>query len=170
LSKVELRSSLRRCTLTIISIGAIVYWTSACALAQEVAVAGSKVNTYSTSSSFELPGSDPAPRLEIVMADREDPLLHGSHQRNLRAQPAFGGQPIERSQGQEGAKPYSLLGDRSMVGSFRYEYLKNDLLLRQRSPDRESPTHEAQSATRPLFQVELGGWRVPVLLSTAASQ
>ncbi len=90
---------------------------------------------------------------------------------NFRAEPAVKCQAIEASPDQAGAKVYSLLDDRSATGSFLYGYQATYLQSNQWLADSESFTHEGGQAPRPLFEVEFGGWRLPVLLSsTAASQ
>lgn len=90
---------------------------------------------------------------------------------NFRAEPASPRQTIQRSPDLAGTKVYSLLDDRSAAGSFLFGYQATYLPSKQWSADNESFTHQVGQAPRPLFEVDFGGWRLPVLLSsTAASQ
>jgi hypothetical protein len=76
--KVVYGSSLRRWTLMIIILCAVVWRASADALAQDAAPTGLRITAYSTSWSPERSGSNKAPYLVIVMADRWDTPLYGS--------------------------------------------------------------------------------------------
>jgi hypothetical protein len=82
---------------------------------------------------------------------------------NLRANPLSARQTTERSPHLVGVKVYRLLDDRSALG-----YQANYLASKQRWVNTESYTHEVVQAPRPLFELEFGGWRLPVMLSGAA--
>ena len=78
-------------------------------------------------------------------------------------------QTISRSPNPAGAKVYSLLDDGPALGSFLYGYQTSYLPSKQRLANSESFTHEVvQQAPRPLFELEFGGWRLPVMVSGAA--
>jgi hypothetical protein len=66
------------------------------------------------------------------------------------------------------AKVYSLLEDRLPAGSFVYGSQANYLPSTPWLADNESLAHEVGPARSPLFQLELGGWQLPVVLSDAA--
>jgi hypothetical protein len=76
--KVVYGSSLRRWTLMIIILCAVVWRASADALAQDAAPTGLRITAYSTSWSPERSGSNKAPYLAIGMADRLDTPPYGS--------------------------------------------------------------------------------------------
>lgn len=68
------------------------------------------------------------------------------------------------------AKGYSLLNDNPAVGTFQagtFQY--NYFPLYRWSSDSKFSWHEADWAPRPFFQLELGGWQLPVRLSNAAA-
>jgi hypothetical protein len=50
-------------------------------------------------------------------------------------------------------------------GSFLYAYQSNYLLPEQRLANSESYAHKVVQVPRPLFELEFGGWRLPVMLS-----
>jgi hypothetical protein len=77
-------------------------------------------------------------------------------------------QTIRTSRNPAGAKIYSLLNDSSAPESFLDGYEANDHPSNQWLADNESFPHEVEHATRPLLQLEFGGWRFPVMLSSAA--
>jgi len=66
------------------------------------------------------------------------------------------------------AKIFSLLDDQSADGAFQYGLQGNHFQSKQWLTDSETFKVEADSAPRPLFQVDFGGWRLPVTLSSAA--
>ena len=66
-----------------------------------------------------------------------------------------------------GAKVYSLLDDGPALGSFLYGY-QTYLRSKLRLANDEYFIHEVVQAPRPLFELEFGGWRLPVMLSGAA--
>ena len=76
--KVAYGSSLRRWTLMIIILCAVVWRASADALAQDAAPTGLRITAYSASWSPGRPGSNKAPYLVIGMADRWDTPPYGS--------------------------------------------------------------------------------------------
>jgi hypothetical protein len=76
-------------------------------------------------------------------------------------------QTIERSRHLTESKAYSLLYDRAAPGSFLYGYPANYPPAREWVAANESFTHEIAQAPNPLLQLELGGWRLPVMLSKA---
>jgi len=55
-------------------------------------------------------------------------------------------------------------------GSFLYGYQSNYFSAEQRLENNESYTHEVVQEPRPFFELEFGGWRLPVMLSGAQSQ
>ena len=77
-------------------------------------------------------------------------------------------QTISRSPNPAGAKVYSLLDDGPALGSFLYGYQANYLPSKLRLANNESVTHEVVQAPRPLFELNFGSWRLPVMLSGAA--
>ena len=77
-------------------------------------------------------------------------------------------QTIPRSPDPARAKVYSLLDDGPALGSFPYGYQANYLPSKQRLANNESFTDEVVQAPRPLFELNFGSWRLPVMLSGAA--
>lgn len=87
---------------------------------------------------------------------------------NFRAEPIGARQTIQRSPDLAGAKVYRLLDDRSAPGSFLHGYQANYLPSEQWLANYESFAHEVVQAPRPLFELDFGSWRFPVMLSGAA--
>jgi hypothetical protein len=55
-----------------------------------------------------------------------------------------------------------------VAGSFLYGYQRTNFTSEQWFADNESFTHKIGQAPRPLLQLGLGDWRLPVMLSSAA--
>ena len=87
---------------------------------------------------------------------------------NFRAEGTIGRGNIQTSPDPAGAKVYSLLDDGSAAGAFQYGYRSNYFQSKQRLADSEFFAPQADTTPRPLFQVEFGGWQLPVVLSGAA--
>jgi hypothetical protein len=104
----------------------------------------------------------------LILASLLDPTAGIRGLTNFRAGPANPHQTIQRSPQRSpdlaGAKGYSLLDDRSAPGTFLYGYQANYLTSKQWLADDESFAHEIGQAPRPLMQLELGAWRLPVVL------
>jgi hypothetical protein len=77
-------------------------------------------------------------------------------------------QTIQGSSDQPGPKVYSLLDDGPALRSLLYGYQANYLPPKQRLANNEFFTHEVVQAPRPLFEIEFGSWRLPVMLSGPA--
>jgi hypothetical protein len=103
----------------------------------------------------------------LVLSSLLDPTAGVPGLTNFRAEPVSARQTIQRSPDMAGAKLYRPLDDRSAPGSFLYGYQANYLPSTQWLVNSESVTHEVVRAPRPLFELELGGWRLPVMLSGA---
>lgn len=84
---------------------------------------------------------------------------------NLQRRIAIERQAIESSSG-SGSAIYSLLSGRSAAGSFQYGYPSNRPVSKQWLAVGSSASLEPQGAPRPLFTVEVGGWRLPVVISS----
>ena len=104
----------------------------------------------------------------LVLSSLLDPTAGVPRLTNFRAEPISARQTIQRSPDLAGTKFYRLLDDRSAPGSFLYGYQANYLPSKQRLANNESFTHEVVQAPRPLFELEFGGWHLPVMLSGAA--
>jgi hypothetical protein len=77
-------------------------------------------------------------------------------------------QTIRSSSDQAGAKVYSLLDDEPAFGLLLYGDQANYLPSKQRLANNETFTHEVVQTSRPLFEIDFGSWRLPVMLSGAA--
>jgi hypothetical protein len=77
-------------------------------------------------------------------------------------------QTIQQPPDLAGAKVYTLLDDKSALGSFSYGFQANYLHSKQRLAHNEYFTHDVVQAPRPLFELEFGRWRLPVMLSGTA--
>jgi len=104
----------------------------------------------------------------LALSNLLDPTAGGLALTNFRAELISARQTIQRSPDPARAKVYRLVDDRSAPGSFLYGYQANYLPSKQRLANNESFTHEFVQAPRPLFELEFGGWRLPVMLSGAA--
>jgi hypothetical protein len=192
--KILRKFSLRRSILPIVILCTSVWWAPPETHAQEAAPTALYMTANSTLWSLEGPGSNNAPSLVIGMADRGDTPSYGS----LRIGPdsifsaRFAGaagppgrdivfpadgfvawssaisahETIQRSPDLASAKVYRLLDDRS--GPFLYGYQANYPPSKQRLAENESFTREVVQAPRPLFELEFGSWRLPVMLSGSA--
>jgi hypothetical protein len=199
-SKGETRSSLGRRTATIILTCTSVWLISSVALAQQAMSAGPGTSKPATSWSLQVPATGDAPHLVIAMAERGESNLSGSDRmaardkaeygtfspplptgfsnpkdgalgpKNSRAETTLSGQQIQTASLGAGSKVFSLLSDSSGAESFRYEPPKNYIEADQWSADSVPLSHEVESSPRPLFQVQIGSWRLPVLLSGGAQQ
>ena len=101
------------------------------------------------------------------MADRNDLQLRSSGLRGASLHAQYAIEPRATSFDPAGARAYTLLTDLSAIGWIRCEEPKNQLLLKQLSPTEEAAAREVDFAPRPLFQLKLGSWELPVLLSSA---
>jgi hypothetical protein len=88
--------------------------------------------------------------------------------RDFHAEGTIRRQTIRDSSNQAGAKVYSLLDDEPAFESLLYGYQTNYLPSKQRLANNESFRQEVVQVPRPLFELEFGGWRLPVTLSGAA--
>jgi hypothetical protein len=104
----------------------------------------------------------------LVLSNLLDPTGGVPGLTNFRADFISAPQTIQRSPDLAGGKVYRLLDDRSAPGSFLNGYQANYSPSKQRLANSESFTHEVLQAPRPLFELEFGGWRIPVMLSGAA--
>src|ERR1700686_5765159 len=104
----------------------------------------------------------------LVLSNLLDPTAGVTGLTNFRAELRSARQTIQRSPDLAGTKFYRLLDDRSAPGSFLYGYQANYPPSKQRLANNESFTHEVVQAPRPLFELEFGGWHLPVMLSGAA--
>jgi len=104
----------------------------------------------------------------LALSSLPDPTTGVPGLTNFRAEPIGARQTIQRSPDLAYAKAYSLLDDMSAPGSFLYGYQANYLPSKQRLANNKSFTYEVVQAPRPLFELEFGGWRLPVMLSGAA--
>jgi hypothetical protein len=77
-------------------------------------------------------------------------------------------QTIQGSSDHAGAKVYSLLDDEPAFESLLYGYQANYLPSKHWLADNESFTHEMVQTPRPVFELQFGNWRLPVMLSGAA--
>jgi hypothetical protein len=150
-------------------------WISTSALAQEAAASALRMTRPSPSWTLYGRQSETAPHLVIAMLDRGDIALSRSHREpnagiggltHFRTEPEF--PAIETSADQAGARVYSLLDNRSAVGSFQYRYQRNYVLSEQLLAFSATSPPEVEPAARPLFQVESGA-RLPVLLILLSS-
>lgn len=190
-------ASIGRRTATIIITFTSVCWISTGVLAQQAA---DGTSAPATSWSLQAPVPDNAPHLVIAMAEPGESSLSGSDRAaeengsakgapgvplrtglsrlnagglgttNFRAEFTVRGQDIQTSSLGAGSKVYSLLSDESGSGSFRYEHRKNSFRSDQQSANGVSSSHEVEPSPRPLFQVAVGNWHLPIFLSAAASQ
>jgi hypothetical protein len=104
----------------------------------------------------------------LVLSYLLDPTAGVFGLTNFRAEPISARQTIHRSPDLAGgAKVYRLLDDRPAFESLLYGYQANYLPSKQRLANNESFTHEVIHAPRPLFELEFGSWRLPVMLSGA---
>jgi hypothetical protein len=104
----------------------------------------------------------------LVLSSLPDSTVRVPGLTNLRVEPINARQTIQRSPELAGAKVNRFLDDSSAPGSFLYGCQANCLRSKQRLANNESYTHEVVQAPRPLFELEFGGWRLPVMLSGAA--
>jgi hypothetical protein len=104
----------------------------------------------------------------LVLSSLFEPTAGVRGPRDFHAEGTIRRQTIQGSSDQTGAKVYSLLDDGPAFESLLHGYQPNYLPSTQWSPDNEPFTHEVIQASRPLFELEFGGWRLPVMLSGAA--
>jgi hypothetical protein len=104
----------------------------------------------------------------LALSSLLDPTAGVPGVTNFGAEPISARHTIQRSPNLADAKAYSLLDDMSAPGSFLYGYQANYLSSKQRLANNESFTHEVVQAPRPLFELEFGSRRLPVMLSGAA--
>jgi hypothetical protein len=194
--KVHRKPSLRRWVPTIIILCLSVWSAPAEILAQQAAPASLDMTEQSTLWSLEGPGSNKTPYLLLGMADREDtPSYDLLWTAGNKATTPSAENTITRQVGlvasanrtekvrfdplvlssllDSNAGPAVLTNVRAKPiaqGSFRYGYQSNYLSPEQRLVNDESYTHKVVHAPRPFFELEFGGWRLPVMLSGAQFQ
>jgi hypothetical protein len=83
-------------------------------------------------------------------------------------QESVGRKSVHRSRDLASSKVYSLFDVKPAAKRILYGNQANYLPLKQWLVDDESFTREVGHATKPLFQLEFGSWRLPVMLSGAA--
>lgn len=94
-----------------------------------------------------------------------EPTVGASDSANLQRRIAIERHAMESSSGSASAN-YSLLSGRSAAGSFQYGYPSNSPASKQWLAVGTSASLEPQGASRPLFTVEVVGWRLPVVISS----
>lgn len=88
---------------------------------------------------------------------------------DLQAEPTSPRDTIRLSPKRTVAGTYSLLDDKSLPGSATYRYQETDFRSQQWIADNESAPNEIDQAQRPLIQLPLGDWSLPIKLSSAAA-
>jgi hypothetical protein len=94
-----------------------------------------------------------------------DPSADARNLPNLQTEVSIERQTIEGSPDRARAI-YSLLDGRSATGSFQYGEPNNLSASKQWSAAGRSASLEPKGAPRPLFTVEVGRWRLPVVISS----
>jgi hypothetical protein len=178
-SQGEAGRSLGRRMLAVAVVGASLFLTSSGVLAQQ---ASSSVTAESAALRWSVEQPNSTPRLVTAMLDDHDvqsyrtekssaetanpnvDQLCGSADKACDAALKPNNKPDFKN-----AKVYSLLDGDSVAGTFRYQhqprYFKTDY-----SPDSAPSSQNAGPAARPLFQVGIGNWHLPVLLSAGSSE
>jgi hypothetical protein len=199
-AKGEASSTLRRCTLAVIIACSGVWWTSTGALAQEGLGSGTEphlVTAMITPEDTQLYDSQDAVTQQAPTASNDGsckaaspaayascakstktgtPLMASASNESAgqvertgsRAKPMFN--DVETSTDLARAKGYTLLSNSIATETFRYEYPKKQFMIDPSSAAAASAPHEFAQAPRPLFQVAVGHWHLPVMLSTATSE
>jgi hypothetical protein len=104
----------------------------------------------------------------MVLSSLVEPTVGFQGHTDFRAEPTSPRVPNQGPPNAADAKVYSLLDDRFPAGSFVYGSPANYLPSTPWLADNESLAHEVGLAPSPLFQLELGGWQLPVVLSDVA--
>jgi hypothetical protein len=104
----------------------------------------------------------------LVLSSLFEPTAGVRGPRDFHAEGTIRRQTIQGSSDQTGPKVYSLLDDGPALRSLLYGYQANYLPSKQPLANNEPLTHEVVQAPRPLFEIEFGSWRLPVMLSGAA--
>ena len=139
-------------------------------------IAGDEAANRSASNTIWRPAS-PVTSVNRAEEGESDPLVLSSlfeptagvrGPRDFHAEGTIRRQTMQGSPDHAGAKVYSLLDDGPALGSFLYGYQTNYLPSKLRLANSESLTHEVAQAPRPLFELDFGSWRLPVMLSGAA--
>lgn len=162
-------------------------------LAQQTASGALDMTQHSTLWSFEGAGADKTPYLVLGMADRENSPFYGlGVVENESANPAEKN-TIMRQDGLAVNRTAKVRSDPLVLSSlfdssaglgvlinvsakpveqrpFLFTYPPNYLAPEQRLANIESSTHGIVQTPRPFFELELGGWRLPVMLSGSQSQ
>ena len=183
--------SLRQWVPTIIILCVSVWSAPAATLAQQAAPAASDMADHSSLWSLEDGKSNKTPYLVLGMADREGTPSHdlfgtaGNKAATASAENTIVRQDrlaaYERRTDKVGPDPLvlsSLLGPNAglvaftnvhakpiELGSFSCGYHSNCGSPEHRLANSEFSAYKVVQAPRPLFEVELGGWRLPVMLS-----
>lgn len=193
--KILHKFSLLQLVLTIGILCMSVWSTPADILAQQATPGASDITQHSTLWSSEGAGTDKTPYLMLGMADRRNTPFYGlGVVENEPANPAEKN-TITRQSGLAAAvnRTEKVRSDPLVLSSlfdsnaelgvlinvsakpveptpFLYTYPPSYLAPEQRLANIESPTHEIVQPPRPFFELELGGWRLPVMLSGSQSQ
>ena len=104
----------------------------------------------------------------LALSSLFDPTVGVAGHSNFRTEPTSARQTVPRSSDLARVKAYPSLDDMLAPGSFLYGYRPDHLPSKRRLSDNESFAHEVVQAPRPLFELEFGSWRFPVMLSEAA--
>jgi Flp pilus assembly protein TadD len=160
-------------------------WSAAPAetLAQQAAPVALDMTAYSTLPSLEGAGSSKTPYLVLGMTDRRDIPSYGllwyagdeatipSAENTITRQDGLAAS-VSRAH-KVGSDPLILLSltdsNAGLTGLFIYGYPANYLSPEQPLANSESYMHKGVQPARPLFDLELGGWRLPVMLSGGQS-
>ena len=193
--KILYKLSLRQWIPTIIILCMSVWWAPAKTLAQQAAPAALDMTEHPTLWSLERTRSNKTPYLVLGMADRGDTPFYGlgivgneatnpmaentimrrsslaasvNRTAKVRSDPLVLSSLFDSNAGlgvfiNANAKPIE-------QRPFLYSYPPNYLAPEQRLANIESSTHDIVQAPRPFFELELGDWRLPVMLSGAQSQ
>ena len=163
--------------LAIIVQSAVVAWTSPEALAQEAIPALAEMTAHSPWSSLERPKSDGAPNLVIGMIDGGDHVANALARSTIA--PAVSPVPSAKlsEKGESGPLQLSILlkpdsdarafANYPAERTFQYGNQLDGLRAKLKITDSESSLLEAETAPRPLLQVGVGRWQLPVVLLSA---
>ena len=178
-SQGEAGRSVGRRILAVAVVGASLFLTSSGALAQQVS---SSVNADSSISRWSVERTSTTPRLVTAMLDDHDmqsyradePSQETNQHLDELCKPGdhacdSASLKVDQKPDLKGAKVYSLLDGNSVAGTFRYQPQPRYFASDYSAPESTPSAHTAASGARPLFQVGIGNWHLPVLLSSGSS-
>ena len=149
-----MRSKVNRTAATMIIAGALCMGTHTNAMAQST-ISRSTANVATQSSSDD--------GVQLAMKDRADVFYRDA----AASDGGVSALAVPRSRATDRAPRFTLLDEASTARLLRFDSVTKDYLAKEVALDEHSSASK-QTGPRPLFNVSVGGWELPVFMGSKA--